>query len=112
LPWAFDIPSQSEPLSYYHTYGNTSRARPSAFVAWDTYIGGPGWGNISDWWNCRADWMALWSGVFQEHLDDAIYDANTISQWIPPSTYYGHIRIWGYSVMMFDEYNYGGDWVF
>jgi len=56
--------------------------------------------------------MALWSGVFQEHLDDAIYDANTISGWIPPSTYYGHIKIWGYSVMMFDDYNYGGDWVF
>jgi hypothetical protein len=112
LPWAFDIPSQSEPLSYYHTYANKSQARPSAFVAWDTYIGGPGWGSVSDWWNCRADWMALWSGVFQEHLDDAIYDANTISGWIPPSTYYGHIKIWGYSVMMFDDYNYGGDWVF
>jgi hypothetical protein len=114
LPAAFDIPMQQESLSYYHLYGNKSRARPSAFVGWDTFIssGGPGWGNPVTFWSCRSDWMALWSGVFQEHLDDALYDANTISGWVPASTYYGHIRIWGYSTMMFDEYNYGGDWTF
>lgn len=114
LPWAFDVPTQQEPLSYYHTYSNKSQARPSAFVGWDTFIssGGPNWGNVSDFWNCRAYWMALWSGVFQEHLDDAIYDANNVSGWIPPSQYYGHIRIYGYNVLLFHDYNYGGDWVF
>jgi hypothetical protein len=114
MSWAFDVPKQQEPLSYYHTYSNKSQARPSAFVGWNTFVGsgGPNWGSVSDFWNCRAYWMALWSGVFQEHLDDAIYDANSFSGWIPPSTYNDHIRIWGYSVMMFSEFNYGGDWTF
>ena len=114
MPWAFDIPMQQEPLYYYHTGNNKSRGRPSAFVGWDTAMstGGSQWGNVVSAWSCRQYWMALWSGTFQEHLDDAIYDANTYSGWIAPSQYYGHIRIWGYNVMMFDEYNYGGDWTF
>jgi hypothetical protein len=110
MPWAFDVPKQQEPLSYYHSASNTSHGRPSAFVGWDTIVGGPGWGTPSDFWNCRSYWMSSWALTFQADLDAALYDGNDFSNWVPASQFASHIRIFGYSIMIFDDYNFGGDW--
>ncbi len=110
LPWAFGVPKQQEPLSYYQSASNPGHARPSAFVGWDTEVGGPGWGTVYNFWNCRSYWMSYWAGTFQANLDDALDLGNDFSGWVSASQFAGHIRKYGYSSMMLDEYNFGGDW--
>jgi hypothetical protein len=113
-PGAFGVVKQTEPLSYYKSANNTRHARPSAFVGWDTTIGSqlPGWGTVSSFWDCRSYWMGYWAGTFQANLNDALYNGNDFSHWISAPQFYSHIHIYGYSIMMLDEYNFGGDWSF
>jgi hypothetical protein len=109
-PWAFGVPTNSEPLSYYTSSANRRHTRPSAFVGWNVEIGGPGWGTIVNWWAFREDWMAEWAGTYEEYLTWSFQDANTDSGWISPGQLSSNLVIDGYGEMEYFDYNYGGDW--
>jgi hypothetical protein len=113
-PWAWGVPSQAEPLSYYQSASNPSGARPSAFVGWNVELGGSkDWGTIGGFWQFRSFWMSNWSvqdGNSQDDLNDVFEQAREGSNWVPYSQLWGHLVIDGYQVMKFEEYNNAGDW--
>ncbi|MGH7989299.1 MAG: hypothetical protein ACREDS_03780, partial [Limisphaerales bacterium] len=113
-PWAWGVPSQAEPLSYYQSASNPSGARPSAFVGWNVELGGSkDWGTIGGFWQFRSFWMSNWSvqdGNSQDDLNDVFEQAREGSNWVPYSQLWGHLVIDGYQVMKFEEYNNDGDW--
>jgi hypothetical protein len=109
-PQAWGVPKQSESLSYYQSSSNVTHARPSAFVGWDVEVGGStDWGTISSFWEFRKDWMAEWAGTEFETLDSSFSDANLVSNWVDAS-HLSHLKKYGYTTMMFLEYNYSGQW--
>jgi hypothetical protein len=108
-PWAWDVPKQTETIDYYKSAANKTGHRPNAFVGWDVEMGGPGWGTIDKFWEFRTDWMAEWAGTFQEQLNDAFDTANLVSHWVDAG-HYSHLKKYGYTTMMFQEYNYSGNW--
>jgi hypothetical protein len=110
-PWAFGVPKQDEPLSYYNSSANTRHTRPSVFLGWDVTIGGKkDWGTVDKFWAFRTDWMENWAGIFQEPLDQSLSDANFIdSNWVDAG-HFSHLKEYGYKTMGFFDYNYGGDW--
>jgi hypothetical protein len=110
-PWAWGVPAQTEPLSWYTSAAtNPSGERPSAFCGWDEEIGGgPGWGTVNTWWQFRADWMSEWSGSEVESLVYAFQDGNSDSSWVS-SGQLSHLKEFGYNGMQFFDYTSGGDW--
>lgn len=110
-PWAWGTPSQTETLTYYRSSANSTGARPSAFVGWDTPVGyAPGWGTIPNFWAFRKDWMAEWAGNSNESLYQALYNANFIdSNWVDGG-HFSHLKEYGFNTMTFFQYNHAGDW--
>jgi hypothetical protein len=110
-PAAWEVPAQAETLSYYtNAVTNPKNLRPSAFVGWDTEIGGrKDWGTIDKFWEFRKDWMAEWAGTENEQLDDSFITAFQLSNWVS-TDHDSHLKEYGYKTMRFQEYNDGGEW--
>ncbi len=113
LPQAWGVPNQTETIDYYKSAANSTGARPSAFVGWDTEIGGlKGWGTIDKFWQFRTFWMGNWSvqaGQQNDGLRDVFNQALTGSNWVDQD-HYNHMKIYGYQDMTFLQYNHAGDW--
>jgi hypothetical protein len=108
--WAWGVPSQIEPLSYYQSANNSTGARPSAFIGWNVEVGGKDWGTIQGFWSFRQFWMASWTSTYFQQLSDAFGDARDFSNWVPPAQVNAHLVQCGFNAMTFWQYNHGGDW--
>jgi hypothetical protein len=110
--WCYNwgVPKQVETVDYYRSAANKIHVRPNAFVGWDVTIGGSkDWGQIDKFWAFRQDWMAEWAGTFQEQLSDSLSTANQVSGWVD-AAHFSHLKEYGYTAMMFQQYNRSGDW--
>lgn len=76
----------------------------------DVTIGGSkDWGTVDRFWEFRKDWMAEWAGIFQEPLDLAFDQASIFSGWVD-GAHYSHLKRYGYTTMLFFQYNFAGQW--
>jgi hypothetical protein len=91
--------------------GNPSHKRPSAFVGWNQTIGGPGWGTLQNFMNCRTEWMVQWQYYWNTMtLTDALETGRNNSSWIPSGQFWGAIRVFGYNDLRMNQYNQQKDW--
>ncbi|MGH7977992.1 MAG: hypothetical protein ACREE6_01355, partial [Limisphaerales bacterium] len=111
-PWAWGVPKQTVgPDWYRNSANNPSGSRPNAFAGWDVEIGGnKSWGTVQGFWAFRDDWMSQWAGnPYSESLSQAFTDAFSISGWVAPGQY-NHLKDYGFTSMLFLQYNNSGDW--
>lgn len=113
-PIAWGMHAVTNNLSYYtSTNTNPSHARPSAFVGWNTEAGGNGWGTVENALKFRSYWMANWSvqnGQEGDELAPVLEQARDGSNWVGPDKLWGALRVYGFRVLKFNEYNHQGDW--
>jgi hypothetical protein len=109
-PDAFGIGKGTNTLQWYTGPNNTRHVRPSAFVGWTVVVGGKGWGTVDKFWECRSFWMGNWSVNLQTTLTDALLQARAGSNWVPEQQFRNSLRVYGYTVLGFNEYNRKGDW--
>lgn len=111
-PWAWGVPKQTVgPDWYRNSANNPSGSRPNAFAGWDVEIGGStAWGTPKGFWQFRDDWMSQWAGnPYSESLSQAFTDAFMLSNWVAPGQY-NHLKYYGFTSMLFLQYNHSGDW--
>lgn len=111
-PEAFGVDKTTHDINFYTSASNKWHIRPSAFIGWNTTIGGSKeWGTIQKFWQFRGFWMGNWSVTYTGvNLVDALESARSGSGWISLGQYQDHIRIFGYPDLKFNEYNHKGDW--
>jgi hypothetical protein len=111
-PDAFGIDKATNSLSYYtNSVTNKTKKRPAAFVGWNQRIGGPDWGTLQNFFNCRSEWMFRWQQNWNtEELVDALEFGRDSSNWIPSGQFWGALRVYGYTKLRMNEYNQKTDW--
>ncbi len=115
FPDAWGIGKTTNNLSYYTSPANTYHMRPSSFIGWNTEVGSAGWGTVAGDWLFKTYWMANWSvnnGNINDNLDDNLNSASDGARWPPGGLgqLWGAMRLYGYRIMKFNEYNHHGDW--
>ncbi|TAL00731.1 MAG: hypothetical protein EPO07_09305 [Verrucomicrobia bacterium] len=113
-PGTFGVPKTTNALSYYtNIVSNPQHRRPSVFVGWDRIVGGNGWGSAQGHWNFNGQVFQEWSYNWQTKvLTQAFSDARHDAVWPPggDNQLWDALRVYGYTVMRFDEYNHKTDW--
>ncbi len=111
-PNAFGVNKTTNSLPWYQSITtNPSRNRPSAFVGWNQTVGGPGWGTLQAFFNCRSEWMTQWSYNWNtKTLVDALEDGRQSSNWIDSGKYWGALRVYGFSELRMNQFNQRTDW--
>ena len=111
-PGAFGISKTTNSLSYYtNSITNPKHRRPSAFVGWNQIVGGPNWGFAQDAGHFRSQWMFDWMYFMNtRELPDSFENARQSSGWVSQQRLWDALRIYGYTVIRFDEFNHKNDW--
>lgn len=111
-PSAFGVNKATNSVSYYtNSLTNPSHKRPSAFVGWSQTIGGPGWGTVQNFMQCRTEWMFQWQQNWNTmSLVAALDTARSNSGWIPDGQFWGAIRVYGFTNLRMNQYNQKTDW--
>jgi hypothetical protein len=82
-------------------------------MGWNTETGtgiNRGWGTVDGYWNWRKDWIADWSGTFEEPLNNSISIATDVSKWVSQGQINSHLVQVGDMDLQYLQYEYGGDW--
>lgn len=112
-PEAFGTEKTTNVLNFYYSTNNTRHTPPSAFVGWNVSPGGEGWGNVQQNQNFRSYWMSNWSVNWtraEGELWRSLQDARSGANWITAGQFENAIRVFGYRVMKFKEFNGKADW--
>ncbi len=109
---AFGVSKTTNSLAWYQsTTSNPSRNRPSAFVGWNQTVGGPGWGTLQAFFNCRTEWMTQWYYYWNTRtLVDALENGRQNSNWIDSGKFWGALRVYGFNELRMNQYNQRADW--
>jgi hypothetical protein len=111
-PNAFGVSKTTNSLAWYQSStNNPSHNRPSAFVGWNQTVGGPGWGTVQGYFNCRTEWMFQWQYYWNtKTLTDALEDGRHNSNWIDSGKFWGAIRVYGFNELRMNQFNRRTDW--
>ena len=97
-------------IDYYTAPGRKPNSTPSAFVGWETIVGGsPEWGVVSGYRLFRGSWMFRWALAFDD-LDEAFVTARNQSSWISAQLMNSSLRIYGLNSLGFQAYDSRGQW--
>jgi hypothetical protein len=108
-PDAFGVNNATNNIGYY----NSNHKRPSAFVGWNTVVGGQGWGRVDYFFFYRSQWMQEWSyNWMTESLLQALADARRDSNWPQggDGQLWGSLKVYGFIQLRMDQYNHKADW--
>jgi hypothetical protein len=113
-PGAFGVDKAIYDLNHYtNSAANPKHRRPSAFVGWNQTVGGQGWGDVQGKWLFNGMVFQEWSYWWQtEGLEEAFEDAVGDVYWPPggQSQLWGALCIYGYTNMLFNQFNQKQDW--